>query len=533
MKKAFIAIALGVFLAMMVSSAYAGERFIAPTELIQYDPTMAYNGYTLFNPLSGKTAYLIDMEGNVVHTWVTDYLPGLYPYFLNDGSGNILRGAQDPACTAADTYNVLSGPRVGRLQEIDWDGNVVWDHTHISQDSISHHDFRRIWNAKLGAYTNIHLSFERMTADDAVALGCDPKYEANYTGASESTATNPKNGWSLDGIYEADMDHNIIWKWSFEDHLCQSYDSTKAGYVTDTSAHPEKLDINWLTPYGGPNPDWTHCNSLDYNQDLGLICVNAKHMSEFYVIDHDNTFVAGDPTQSIANAAGSGGDFMYRWGNPSVYGQGDPPGYLTEGHQQMYGAHNIQWIGGANSPWAASELSGGGNFLIFDNGCWCPTGYHSEVIEINPYLDASGNNTGSYVNPPDAGYGSAPGGTARDTSLSNQVAWYFKSTNVMSFYAQHISGAQRLPNGNTLIMSGTTGHMFEVTADKQVVWEYQNPERSGIAYETFQTDANSGQFSVFRCYRYGPDFPGLAGKDLTSQGRITGVSDKFMWHSFN
>src|SRR5205814_214859 len=39
------------------------------------------------------------------------------------------------------------------------------------------------------------------------------------------------------------------------------------------------------------------------------------------------------------------------------------------------------------------------------------------------------------------------------------------------------SGAERLPNGNTLICSGVTGTIFEVTAEKEVVWKYTNPAR--------------------------------------------------------
>ena len=46
MKKAFIAISIGVFLAMTVGSAYAIETFITPSEVSYWDRTNAYNGYT-------------------------------------------------------------------------------------------------------------------------------------------------------------------------------------------------------------------------------------------------------------------------------------------------------------------------------------------------------------------------------------------------------------------------------------------------------------------------------------------------------
>ena len=90
-----------------------------------------------------------------------------------------------------------------------------------------------------------------------------------------------------------------------------------------------------------------------------------------------------------------------------------------------------------------------------------------------------------------------------------------------SFAGMFISGAQRLPNGNTLICSGPTGHLFEVTADKQVVWEYINPH-SLMGISTTQTDAQANMAMTFRSFRYGADYAGLAGKDLTSMGTITG-----------
>ena len=246
MKKAFVAIALGIFLAMTVGSVYALEVFKSPTEVIRYDASKAFNGYTMFSPFSVPsgdtlTTYLIDMQGNVVHAWEGfEYSPGLYAYLMEDG--NIMRAERRPEAVAADTYKVLSGPSCGRVEEYDWDGNLVWTIDHYSADSISHHDFQRIWNTKLGAYTTIFLTFERLTAEDAVALGADPIYEADYIGQN---VAKPEIGWSLDGIYEVDMDKNIIWKWSFADHLCQDYDPTKPNFGV-ISEMPGKLDINYL-----------------------------------------------------------------------------------------------------------------------------------------------------------------------------------------------------------------------------------------------------------------------------------------------
>ena len=88
---------------------------------------------------------------------------------------------------------------------------------------------------------------------------------------------------------------------------------------------------------------------MDYNAELGHIATNSVH-GEFYVIDHDGTFVANDPQQSIQLAASPAGDFLYRFGDPARYQQGDPPRILenwnsaSTGHKQIGGAHDVHWI---------------------------------------------------------------------------------------------------------------------------------------------------------------------------------------------
>jgi hypothetical protein len=37
--------------------------------------------------------------------------------------------------------------------------------------------------------------------------------------------------------------------------------------------------------------------------------------------------------------------------------------------------------------------------------------------------------------------------------------------------------ADRLPNGNTLIVESDAGRAFEVTAEGEIVWEFLNPDR--------------------------------------------------------
>ena len=58
---------------------------------------------------------------------------------------------------------------------------------------------------------------------------------------------------------------------------------------------------------------------------------------------------------------------------------------------------------------------------------------------------------------------------------TKEVVWEYTDTPRYNFYSPIISGARRLPNGNTLITEGVFGRMFQVTPEKEVVWEFINP----------------------------------------------------------
>jgi hypothetical protein len=288
------------------------------------------------------------------------------------------------------------------------------------------------------------------------------------------------------------------------------------------SDYPGKINLN--LPGRPMKADWLHCNSMDYNQELDQIVTNSVQ-GEFYVIDHGNTFVPGSPQESIALAAGTKGDFLYRFGDPARYGQGTAPSILadwtqsTSGHKQIGGAHDVHWI--------RPGLPGAGNFMIFNNGQYLfERTPQSSVLEIDAFRDARGVGRGSYVNPPEAGYTLVryPSDTGKTPRYqANQIVWSYASRSSQGFFSHIGSSGQRLPNGNTLICADTEGHFFEVTSGGELVWEYINPVTSkGIV--TVFPDSLPMTNSVFRAYRYGADHPALAGKTLTSKGTITGAT---------
>ena len=470
---------------------YAYEALQGPTETRYWDAERAYNGYTLFGARGGT--YLIDMAGRVVRTWSS---VRTNPRFLDNG--NILDSSTDDPS------------RGGGFVEVDWDGNVVWRYIEARPDYAPHHDFIRIFNKKLGAYTTLYIANRSITHEQAIAAGCDPS--RNYDGAQ------------MDAIVEVDMDGNIIWEWWFFDHVVQDIDPAKDNYVGEGKTiadYPGRIDLN--LPGRPVKRDWLHCNSLDYNAESGHIVTNSVQ-GELYVIDHDGTFIPDDPEASIALAASEAGDFLYRFGDPARYEQGDIPAFLEDwtqlsmGHKQLGGTHDVQWI--------RPGLAGAGNLLIFNNGQYIydrtPQSY---AVEIDPFLNAQRQESQAYVNPPDAGYFQWKPDN-KDTHklkrwISNQIVWEYGSLSHQGFFSHIGSGCQRLPNGNTLICAMTEGHLLEVTMDGDLVWEYINPiNTDGI--KTVNVDQYPMNNAMFRAYRYDPNHPALKGKDLTPGDTLTG-----------
>lgn len=470
-------------------SASAYERLQGPTELLFLDKEKAFAGYTLFGV--GSRTYLLDLEGRVVHTWPV----GTNPHLLDNG--NILDAAKDDP-------SGFQG-----FKEVDWDGRTVWEYTEKRPGYAPHHDWVRIFNKKLNAPTTLYLANKSISNGQAIAAGADPK-------------NGPYRDCQVDSIVEVNMKGEIVWEWCFFDHGVQDVDSSKPGFVGEGKSvadYPGRINLNM--PGRPLKRDWLHCNSLDYNPDSGHIVVNSVQ-GELYVIDHDGTFDAADPKAGIFRAAGPAGDFLYRFGDPARYGQGEAPRVMenwdsaTSGDKQMGGAHDAQWI--------RAGLPGAGHLLVFNNGQYlCQRTPQSSILEINPFLDAKGRDTGKYVNPPDAGYRRES--YDHDTHnqprrISNQIVWSYKSINSHGFFSHIGSSAQRLPNGGMFICSDTEGHLFEVAPDGSLAWEYINPVTRDGAVKVLG-DVLPMTNSVFRAYRYPRDYVAFRGRDLSPQGTIT------------
>jgi hypothetical protein len=188
--------------------------------------------------------------------------------------------------------------------------------------------------------------------------------------------------------------------------------------------------------------DWLHVNSVAYNAELDQVMLSVHGFSEVWIIDHSTT--TEEAASHSGGKQGKGGDLLYRWGNPRAYRSG------SNVDQRLFQQHSAHWI--------PEGLPGAGHMLVFNNGGNRPDGSYSSVDEvILPLKD-----DGTYEREEYVAFG------------PERATWSYSAEDKSSFFSPLISGTQRLPNGNTLICSGNAGVIFEVTSDKEIVWQYKH-----------------------------------------------------------
>lgn len=451
----------------------ARKRYSAPIPPISTDgdqtvglflnTSKAFGGYTLFAPKHNTVTFLLDNQGRAVHQWKSEFEPGQTVYLKPNG--NLLH------CCFTHNRGFTRGGEGGRIEEFDWDGNLVWEFELSTDQRLSHHDVAPLPNGNI-----LMLVVEKKTTPECIAAGFNPKMlrdaELFPDSIVEIKPTYPQGG-------------DEVWTWRVWDHLIQDHDPSQANYG-DVAAHPERVDVHCN---GRPTPAfWNHMNSISYNPALDQILLSVRGCNEIWILDHGSTSL--EAKGRSGGKRGKGGDLLYRWGNPAAYRRGSPA------NQQLFEQHDAQWI--------PEGCPGAGNITIFNNGY--ERGW-SSVEEIHPPVD----NDGHYRIAPDGPYG------------PEKPAWRYEAPNRTAFFSSELSGAQRLPNAGTLICEGVTGNLFEVTPDGETVWRYVNPMvRGGILAQGERPgkDVREHLFNaVFRVRRYAPDYPGLRGRDLT-QGDV-------------
>jgi hypothetical protein len=426
--------------------------------------------------MTSTDTHLIDMEGRVVRTWRSDWQPALSAYLLE--SGNLLRsGAVPPG------EQPFGGPGAGgRIQEFSWDGQLVWDFRLVLERQLPHHDIAPLPNGNV-----LVVAWDKKEADEVISAGRRRPWLGDRHLLSDCILEIKPTGKTTG---------EIVWQWHVWDHLIQDHDPTKANYG-DVSAHPELIDVNlgeemrWTAGVPDFTVDWTHINSIAYSPELDQIALSVRAFSEIWIIDHGTT--TAEAAGHTGGRRGKGGDLLYRWGNPRAYRRGE------QADQRLFKQHHAHWI--------PSGLPGAGHILLFNNGNNRPGGAYSTVDEIVTPVTADGQ------------YSRTPG----QAFEPRDAIWSYAAPNKRDLFSLVVSGAQRLANGNTLICSGASGTLLEVTPEKELVWKFVNPVKG--SFLGFRPPRGGGarigrgglpaiNNALFRAHRYAPGFPGLRGKDL-------------------
>ena len=399
-----------------------------------------YNGNTLFSAYTDDPddeehySNLINNDGIILRSWSHERGAASMPYLLQDS-------------TLIYPYRVMSpsmsnGGVGGGLSLYDWDGALLWSYEIADDIYQHHHDVHPMPNGNI-----LVLAWERHLStqgEGSVYYGGEGR---GWSEMGRTSVQNPLNQLWSEAIFEIEPvgtnGANIVWEWHLWDHLVQDADPALPDHG-DVSEHPELMDIN----YGGagvgghPHGDWIHFNAIDHNPELDQIVLSSRNNSEIYIIDHSTT--TEEAAGHTGGNSGMGGDLLYRWGNPQVYGQGD------SSEQQLSEEHGVNWI--------PAGYPGGGNLILYNNNYeW----EQSAVFELVTPL----NQDGTYDISMDGTYG--PEGPV----------WMYTG----EFFSLIQSGAFRLPNGNTLITVASQAYIFEVDADHDIVWDYQFPGGQMIA----------------------------------------------------
>lgn len=440
----------------------------------------AFQGYTLLAPMNSTKTYLIDMQGRVVHTWESDCTPALSAYLLENGHllrpGALGRGPGGGAGGPPPGGPGQGGPPPGgpggpqtfmpgaggRVQEFTWEGELVWDYKLTRDNQSAHHDICRLPNGNV-----IVIAWDKKTAKEALAAGRRPELVGENSLMPDCLLEVRPTGKTTG---------EVVWEWHLWDHLVQDLDAAKPCYGK-VSEHPELVNVNYgedvLAPIlaskdgqdklkgigyvgGGNAPpgrgrmmggDWTHFNAVAYNPELNQLVVSVHNFSEIWIIDHSTTMAEAASHQG--GRSGKGGDLLYRWGNPRAYHAGEKK------DQRLFAQHSAHWI--------SRGLNGEGHLLVFNNGNGRPDGTYSTVDEVVLPVDAKGR----YERKPDAPFG------------PDKAVWSYAAAKKSDLYSPLISGAQRLPNGGTLVCSGVNGTIMELSPQQEIVWKYVNPTKGG------------------------------------------------------
>lgn len=256
-------------------------------------------------------------------------------------------------------------------------------------------------------------------------------------------------------LVEMDQRGEVVWEFDPPEGVAFHHDHSRlangntlvlcAVDVTVPSISPDPLEDDCLMEIA---PDgtivwewhtWEHFDDFEFTDEVkALISAEGGDWA------HANSASAIPPGLAHVDPRFREGNVIisYRFLNQVVIVDRDTGDIVWRSDGLTTGQHDAEMLG--------PDVPGAGNILIFDNGlgglyeqAWSAS---SRIVEVDPTTNTE---VWEY-----------------NATMSGLPVWFFDS-----FF---ISGAQRLPNGNTLICEGAFGHFFEVTPTGEIVWDWVN-----------------------------------------------------------
>lgn len=335
------------------------EKDIEKAGVTQYDPELASDGVNIYNSRSLPEAYLIDMQGNIVHKWAKK-------------ASRYNRWQHIEMCENGDLLVLAKDEMLIRL---DWDSRVKW-----KKRMRVHHDI------SVGEDKKMYV----ITRQDKLVFwhGIPVPILGDYITILSPDGNITKKICLYDLVKEQIPLHRIveIYRWILKSKNLKRIFKRKVewNYICE---HADSFDI-------------MHSNSIEViDRDIEGFCKKGDYLISIRELD------------LIAVLNPEKGEFVWTWG----------PGQLSRQHHPT--------------------LLENKNILIFDNG---PDRKFTRIVELNP--------------------------------LTKKIVWEYKAEPTEKFFSRKRGGNQRLPNGNTLITESDKGHVFEITKEGKVVWDFYNPD---------------------------------------------------------
>jgi hypothetical protein len=330
----------------------------------------SYKGLNIYNSDNSKVIRLIDMQGNVLHSWLPE---------INEKEGF-------QYCQMNKDGSILAIVKDKYLICFDWDSKIRWQ-----KKGMIHHDIRTVENGDIYS----------LSRKDEIVWYCGiPMPITNDYIVLYSNENGNKKEISVYKLLESEI--------PFE-YFLKTYYRMLRPYVfleTIRKAFEYKRyswSFIWLYINKYARRDILHSNSIQViERDVPGLCKKNDMLVSFCFLN------------LIAIIDARNEKVIWKWG----------PGNLIKQHHATLLENN--------------------NILVFDNGSIKERRY-SRIIELNPF--------------------------------TKQIVWEYRSEPRENFFSETRGACQRLPNGNTLITNSDSGHVFEVTKNGEITWEFYNPDR--------------------------------------------------------